>query len=139
MKHHRFRWLYAGSVVAVGGFLLSDVWFEVDYKFWANVSLAVMAILVNAFTVRYAFWSRWRSNDIGRIYFTKCVVLSMVLDQIVLASWWDTDYPGRQHLRFAIYAIGAVAYVPMFVSLVWHQRKDKKFRDDWGSVMPFPK
>lgn len=135
----RFVVFYGVAAVLVGVFLLLDVWLTIDYRFWANVALLAIALLVNVFTFRYAFWSNWRANRIGRIYLNKCLVLSLVLDQIVLASWWDAEYPGRQHVRFAVYALGAVVYVPMVISLWQEQRKDRRHRREWLAMMPPPR
>jgi hypothetical protein len=49
-----------------------------------------------------------------------------VLDQIALSLWWDLDYPFRQQIRFAIYTLGAVAYLPMLVSLLREQSRDRR-------------
>lgn len=94
--------------------------------FAANVALLVLAGLVNVFTLIYLFRSPWWRNHVGRIYAVKSVVLSAVLNQIVLSIWWDADYPGRQAIRLAIYALGALVYVPMIWSLVLEQQRDRR-------------
>lgn len=122
------RWAYGSAVAVIAGVLVSDVWFNIDYEFWANVSLLVVAALVMVFAVLYLTRSRWWSNRIGKVYLTKSLVLSLILVQIAMALWWDADYPFRQHLRFAIYTLGAVAYVPMIVTLWREQRRDRRRR-----------
>ena len=94
--------------------------------FAANVALLVLAGLVNVFTLIYLFRSPWWRNHVGRIYAVKSVVLSAVLNQIVLPIWWDADYPGRQVIRLAIYALGALVYLPMIWSLVLEQQRDRR-------------
>ena len=73
------------------------------------------------------YWarSRWWANRIGKIYLAKSIVLSLFLSQVVVATWWDTDYPGRQHIQFAIYTLGAVVYLPMICSLWREQNRDR--------------
>lgn len=94
--------------------------------FAANVALLALAGLVTVFTLVYLFRSPWWRNRVGRIYAMKSVVLSAVLDQIVLSIWWDADYPGRQAIRFTIYALGALVYLPMIWSLVLEQQRDRR-------------
>ncbi|MBJ7479264.1 hypothetical protein [Rhodococcus sp. (in: high G+C Gram-positive bacteria)] len=94
--------------------------------FAANVALLALAGLVTVFTLVYLFRSPWWRNRVGRIYAVKSVVLSAVLDQIVLSIWWDADYPGRQAIRFTIYTLGALVYLPMIWSLVLEQQRDRR-------------
>ncbi|MFV8136416.1 hypothetical protein ACNQR7_02475 [Mycolicibacterium senegalense] len=122
------RWIYGAAVASIVAVLVSDIWLDVNYRFLANISLISVAVLVVTFAVLYLTRSRWWTNRIGKIYLAKSIVLSLVLIQIVMASWWDADYPGRQHLRFAIYTLGAVAYLPMLVSLWREQQRDRKRR-----------
>lgn len=91
----------------------------------ANICLLAMAGLVVLFTLLYVTRSMWRSNWIGKIFAFKSVVLSTVLVQVSLSVWLGSDYPGRGWIRLAIYAGGAVAFVPMIVSLVIMQRRDR--------------
>lgn len=127
-----FWWVYALAVAAVTGTIVADVWVDLDYKLLANIALLAMAVLVIAFALLYGTRSAWWTNRIGRIYLVKSVVLACVLAQIVLAIWWDEEFPGRQHLRFAIYALGAAVYVPMLVSLWLEQRRDRRERSAEG-------
>lgn len=46
-----------------------------------------------------------------------------------MSTWWDTDYPYRQHLRFAIYSLAAVAYFTMVIGLWTEQRADREDPD----------
>lgn len=119
------RWFYLACAILIAIILLCDILFDINYQFGANLALLVLAALVNAFTLLYAIRSKWRSNRIGRIFLAKCAVLSLVLDQIVLAVWWDLEFPGRQHVRFAIYALGALVYIPMLISLWCEQQRDR--------------
>lgn len=119
------RWAYFAGVGLVAATFLSDIWFPVDYRIAANVSLIYIAVLTTAFAVRYAIWSNWRANHIGRTLMAKSTVLPFVLWQIVAATWLDTDYPYRQQIRFIIYSLGAVAYVTMLFMLWREQRRDR--------------
>ena len=127
------RWAYAAAVALITVILALDVWFDIDYRLAANVSLVIVAVFVNVFTVLYWARSRWWANRIGKIYLAKSIVLSLFLTQIVVASWWDTDYPGRQHIRFAIYTLGAVVYLPMICSLWREQTRDRANRPRHGA------
>ena len=118
------RWASFGAVL-VGSALLADVWADIDYHRAANLALLILAALVTVFTGMYALGSRWWSNKIGRVYLAKCIILSLVLLQAALVWWWDFDYAGRDHVRFAIYASGVVAYLVMIVTLRREQRKDR--------------
>ena len=119
------KWAAAVAVV-LASLLVADVWCDIDYRVWANVSLIAMTILTTLFAGLYGARSKWWSNRIGRIELTVSIVLPMVLAQISVATWWDTGFPGRQHLRFVIYTLGAVVYVPMIVSLWREQQNDRE-------------
>lgn len=123
------RWVYLAGLLTIVGIFVSDVWFTIDYRLGANISLILAAVFVTVFTVLYGLRSLWRSNRIGKIFFTKSVVLAAVLWQIVAASWWDTEYPWRQQIRYVIYTLGAVVYIPMMVSLWREQQRDRRRRD----------
>lgn len=120
------RWVYLVAILATVGTLLADLWWDVNYRLAANVSLIYIAILTTTFTILYAWRSRWWVNRIGKIYLTKSIVMSLVLVQIVAATWWAADYPGRQHVRFLIYTLGALVYIPMLVSLWREQQRDRR-------------
>jgi hypothetical protein len=119
------RWALVGAFL-VGGGLLAEVWVDPDYERAANAALLLLAGLVTAFTVLYGTGSAWWTNRIGRIYLVKCVVLSLVLSQVALTHWWDVDYPGSDHVRFAIYTLGAAVYLPMLWTLWREQRRDRR-------------
>ncbi|SHU17881.1 Uncharacterised protein [Mycobacteroides abscessus subsp. abscessus] len=53
------------------------------------------------------------------------MALALVLWQIVLASWWDTEFPLRQQIRYLIYTLGAIVYIPMLISLWSEQQRDR--------------
>lgn len=115
----------AAGVLLVAAMLIVDIWLFVDYKLAANIALLVVAAAVITFTLLYSFRSPWWNHRLGRIYWAKCVALSLVLAQISLAIWWDLEYPGRQYVRFVIYGLGAVIYIPMLVSLVREQNRSR--------------
>ncbi|OHU38189.1 hypothetical protein [Mycobacteroides chelonae] len=120
------RWVYATGLLIIVGVFVSDVWFSIDYRLGANLSLIFEAVFVTAFTLLYGLRSRPWKNRIGRVFFVKSVALVAVLWQIVLASWWDTEYPLRQQVRYIIYTLGAIVYIPMLISLWREQQRDRK-------------
>lgn len=120
------RWLYLIGLAGIVGTLIADIWCEIDYGLAADVSLIYIAILSASFAVRYAGWSRWWTNRIGKVYLAKSVILALVLVQAMVSVWWQSDYPGRQIIRFIIYTMGAVVYVPMLVTLWREQRRDRR-------------
>lgn len=119
------KWFIGASVALIAGVLLSDIWWlePDDFRVAANVCLTGLAVFTNIFTVRYAFWSKWWASRIGPTYLALKILMSMVLNQIVLAIWWDTDFPGRQEVRFAIYGFSWVAVLAMIDKLVREQRR----------------
>lgn len=131
LARNRFLvWVNIMVIVAIAVTVLSDLWFDPNYRTLANVALLTMACLVVFFTLLYVLRSRWNSNKIGLIYAVKCGALSMVLVQATVASWWDLEYPFRQQIRFMIYAIGALVYIPMILSLIREQNRGRGQRDD---------
>lgn len=56
---------------------------------------------MTAFTVLYGSRPRWQENRIGRVFFTKCVFLSLVLWQAVVSVWAGLGIPvsARRALR----------------------------------------
>ena len=135
-RHRFLAWVNIMILAGVAATVLSDVWFDPNYKTLANLSLLAMAALVVFFTALYIGRSRWSSNKIGLIYAVKCAALSMVLVQATVASWWDLEYPFRQQIRFMIYTIGALVYIPMIVSLFREQQRDRKGERDRISPRP---
>lgn len=112
------------GVLVVLAVIVLDIWLPVDYRLAANVALLGVAALVVVFTLLYSVRSPWWTHRLGRVYWSKCVVLSLILVQISMAIWWDLEYPGRHYVRFAIYGLGFVIYVPMLVSLWREQQRD---------------
>jgi len=121
------KWFTGLCAASVGVVLLADIWWldTDDYRVGANVSLIYIALLTSVFTARYAFWSRWWNSRVGPTYLTLKLLMTLVLWQIVVATWWDTDFPGRQQIRFAIYSLGAVAVLAMINTLVREQRRGR--------------
>jgi len=120
---YRFAILGVLSTVAT---VISDIWLDPNFQLAANVSLIYIFVLTSAFTLLYLFRSKWWTNRIGKAYLTKSIVTSLVLLQIVLATWWSLDYPFRQQIRFIIYTWGALVYLPMLATLWGEQRRDRK-------------
>lgn len=123
------RWIYVAGTVGVAATIISDIWVDVDYALNADIALVLVGVLAVAFAIRYAGWSKWWTNRIGKIYLAKSLILALVLVQAVVSVWWQDDYPGRQIIRFIIYSLGAVVYVPMLASLWREQQRDRKGRD----------
>ena len=120
-------WLYLASGAGIVAAFLADLlWIDVDYRVAANVSLVFVTVFTTLFVVLYGVRSKWRTNLVGKIFFIKAVFLPLMLWQIVLATWGDTDYPGRQPIRFAIYSLAAVAYLSMVLVLWREQRRDRE-------------
>lgn len=120
------RWVYLLGVSGIVGTLISDIWCDVDYEVAANVSLIYIAILAGAFAGLYLSRSKWWTNRIGKVFLAKCVILTMVLVQASLSVWWQDDYPGRQVIRFIVYSMGVIAYLPMLWSLWREQQRDRR-------------
>lgn len=120
------RWIYGGGlVVIVTTFLVDLAGLPVDYWRAAAWSLTLGAVFVSFFTVRYGFWSNWRSNRIGKILLTKSVLQTAMLWQIVATTWIGQEYPFRNEIRFVIYAVFALSYITMDVALLREQRKNR--------------
>ncbi|AQT82509.1 hypothetical protein B1R94_02430 [Mycolicibacterium litorale] len=118
-------WVYGIALLLVFGTVLSDVWLDIDFQRWANIALLAIAVLVTTFGALYGLRSRWRTNPIGKVFFAKSMVLPLVLWQGAASSWLSTEYPGRQHVRFVIYALGVAVYIPMLISLYREQQRDR--------------
>ncbi len=119
-------WVAGVAAVCVTAVFALDFRVQLDYELAANISLLFLAAFVTGFTVLYVSRSVWWRNEIGKIYLAKCVVLSLVLDQIAVVVWVEADYPFRQQIRFALYTTGAVVYLPMLFSLWTQQTADRR-------------
>lgn len=122
------RWFVGISAVVITVVLAADIWADIDMRVAANMSLMYMAVGATVFAARYAFWSNWRASQIGPTYLAFKVAMSLVLWQIVVAVWVDADWPGRQHVRFIIYSVGAVAAVVWVATLMRVQKKARRDR-----------
>jgi len=120
------RWAYVAGAAVIAATFIADLYFSINYRIAANVSLVFIAAFTTFFAALYGVRSNWQGNRIGRIFFAKSVVLPLVLWQIVLSVWWDTEYPFRQQIRFVIYTLGGVAFITMIVSLWNEQRRDRR-------------
>ncbi|QDF19768.1 membrane protein [Mycobacterium phage LilSpotty] len=122
------RAVYGIGTLALLAVLASDLWLDIEYGPAANWSLTLVTAMLVAFTVLYGVRSNWKSNRIGRVVFTKCVFLSLVLIQGTVSAWGGSDYPYRDVIRFVIYAFGAIAYAPMLITLLLQQQQDRRER-----------
>lgn len=130
MRWLRYWYGFCGLIVGATFALDGLGWWNVDYQEAANWSLACIAVWSTLFAIRYAFWSRWWTNRIGKVYLAKSIILALVLIQAAVTVWSSGDYPGRDQVRFAIYALGSAALVSMLVTLWQEQRRDRKKRRD---------
>ncbi|MBU8831490.1 putative phage holin [Mycolicibacterium goodii] len=122
------RWVYLVAVAGIAATLAAGFWYAVDYELAANVSLIYVAVLSTVFAFLYGFRSRWWINRIGKVYLVQSALFSLVLIQVVVATWWDSDYPFRQQIRFVIYSLGAVALMPMILTLRAEQARGRRER-----------
>ncbi len=118
----------ARFAAVVAATYVSDIWLDIDYGAAADISLACIAAWSTMFAIRYAGWSRWWTNRIGKVYLAKSIILALVLIQAAVSVWWSEDHPGRGPVRFAIYALGSAALVSMLVTLWQEQRRDRRKR-----------
>lgn len=117
------RTFYLLSGLALLFALVADLWTEPNYRLAGSVALITVAALTTVFTVLYVGRSRWWANRIGKVYATKSVVMAVVLVQAVVAVWWPGDYTYREQIRFCVYALGTIVYVPMIVTLLREQKR----------------
>ncbi|BCI54922.1 hypothetical protein NIIDNTM18_42000 [Mycolicibacterium litorale] len=130
------RWAYGIGITGIAATFIAGFWVDIDYGLAADISLVYVAGLTTIFVLMYGLRSNWRANRVGKIFFVKGVVLPLLLWQVVTSVWWGSEYPGRQHIRFAIYSLAAVAYLAMVVAL-WHeQRRDRRSKDELLDVEP---
>lgn len=122
--------VYIVGVISIAVVLVYDLWFIVDYQLAADIALTALAVVTTAFVILYGVRSNWRANRVGRIFFVKAVVLPMVLWSAIASVWTDYSYPWREHVRFVIYAVAAVAYAAMVILLVQQQRGDRRRVED---------
>ena len=124
------RYWYGFCGLIVGATFVADIWCDVDYRAAADWSLACIAVSSTLFAIRYAGWSKWWTNRIGKVYLAKSIILALVLIQAAVTVWSSGDYPGRDQVRFAIYALGSAALLSMLVTLWQEQRRDRKHRKE---------
>lgn len=117
---------YVLAGVALLSSLVADVWTEPNYRLAGSIALIFVAALTTVFTILYVGRSRWWANRIGKVYAAKSVALAVVLVQAVVAVWWPGDYPYRYEIRWLVYALGTVVYVPMIVTLLREQRRARR-------------
>ncbi len=118
--------LYVFGLMAISGVLVWDIWFVVDYEHVANTSLTCLAAITTVFVLLYGLRSSWWTNEVGKVFFAKAVILPLVLWQVAASAWTASDYPGREQIRFVIYTLAAIAYVVMVVVLWRQQRRDRR-------------
>jgi len=93
-----------------------------DWRISANMSLLYIAVLATLWSVLYAVRSDWQTNAVGRTLLVQSVLMSAVMWQATVSIWWNPDYPGRDHVRFVVYTMGALSYLVMLRTLSRAQR-----------------
>lgn len=114
----------AALLVQVQNFVSTDL--------LADVALTLMATAVVLFTILYGYRSAWNTNRIGKVFLVKSVLLSLVLVQVAVSVWTNSDYPFRDEIRLLIYASGFVAFVAMIRTLWREQQRDREPIFDHG-------
>lgn len=77
------------------------------------------------FTVRYAFFSKWWLNIVGKMQMNKSFALSLSLGLTTLNVLTNADYPGRDFIRFVVFTyLAASLWIQVFV-LIWIQNKSR--------------
>lgn len=127
------RYWYGFSAAVVAATFIADIWWDPNYQVAADISLACIAAWSTMFAIRYAGWSKWWTNRIGKVYLAKSIILALVLIQAAVSVWWSGDYPGRDPVRFAIYALGSAALMSMLATLWKEQRRDRRARKSTGA------
>lgn len=127
------RYWYGFCGLIVGATFVADIWCDVDYRAAADWSLACIAVWSTLFAIRYAFWSKWRTNRIGKVYLAVAILVALVLIQAAVTAWSSGDYPGRDPIRFAIYAMGSAAVASWLVTLWQEQRRNRRARKSTGA------
>lgn len=120
------QWLYVFGLLVISGVLVWDIWFVVDYEHAANISLICFAAITTVFVLLYGLRSKWWTNEVGKVFFAKAVILPLVLWQVTASVWTTSDYPGREQIRFIIYTLAPIAYVVMVAVLWRQQRRDRR-------------
>lgn len=92
----------------------------------ADIALTIMACTVLAFTLLYGLRSAWHTNRIGKVFLTKSAILSLVLIQVVVSVWTNSDYPFREIIRLIIYSSGVIAFIAMIRTLWQEQQRDRE-------------
>lgn len=93
-----------------------------DWRVSANMSLLYITVLTTLWSVLYAVRSAWQTSAVGRILLVQSVLMSAVMWEATVSIWWDPDYPGRDHVRFVVYTMGALSCTVMLRTLSRVQR-----------------
>lgn len=97
-----------------------------------NGALLLLAVVQIGFTLQYLLKSPWWVNELGRIYATKSVIMTLVLWQVSASVISQSQYPGREYWRLVIYVGGALAMVWLWWSLRQYQRRGREDREQHG-------
>ncbi|WP_244971570.1 putative phage holin [Gordonia rubripertincta] len=100
----------------------------------ADIALCVLALGQFGFTAQYILRSPWWSTEIGKIYALKSVLWTLVVLQVSASVLTESEYPGRQYFRIAIYIGGALAVVVLWWMLGRIQGEGRKARAEHGDV-----
>lgn len=110
--------------------VIAGLWIDIDYLLAARISMTVLTAAVISFTLLYGWRSAWCANRVGKAFFAKSVIFSIMLIEMTLAGWWDAYYPERSLVRYIIYTSSAIAYIGMLIALIQEQSRTKRLDDD---------
>lgn len=102
------KWFVAVGIATTALVLIGDIFLPIDMRVAANVSLLGMALGTTVFAVGYGLRSNWWNSRIGPTYLAYKASMAMVLWQIAVAVWITDTWPGRHHVRYAFYSLGAI-------------------------------
>lgn len=108
-------------------------------KIVADTALCVLATLQLIFTAQYVLRSPWWSTDIGKIYALKSVLWTLVALQVAASVLTESEYPGRQYFRTAIYVGGAVSVFVLWLLLRRIQSQGREVRAARGDTRSQPR
>lgn len=95
-----------------------------------NWLLVLLTVTLWAFTLIYAFRSRWWTNEVGRVLLPEKLLTCLVLTQVSVSAVTSAGYPGRDPLRIALYAACTLSAVALTIVLVRIQKRERNTRSD---------
>lgn len=108
-------------------------------KLVADIALCVLAAGQFAFTAQYVLRSPWWTTEIGKIYALNSVLWTLVVMQVAASVLTESEYPGRQYFRIAIYIGGALAVMVLWWLLRRIQKQGRDARALRGDIRTQPR